>query len=133
MQISIVGNLADGVFMIKEKRRRTRVPIQIDVDVLLKGVITRLKSVNISLVGILCTSDPLFRLDEPCKVIISLGGDLQISIDAKIVRLGKKDTAIKFTSLDDESFIHLKKLVQYNIGQCGARRCRTAASCLQLI
>ena len=102
--------------MIKERRRRTRVPIQIDVDVLLKGVIIKLKSFNISLVGILCTSDPLFRLDEPCTVIISLGGDLQISIDAKIVRLGEKETAIKFTSLDDESFIHLKKLVQYNIG-----------------
>ena len=87
--------------MIKERRRRTRVPIQIDVDVLLKGVIIKLKSFNISLVGILCTSDPLFRLDEPCTVIISLGGDFQISIDAKIVRLREKETAIKFTSLDD--------------------------------
>jgi hypothetical protein len=55
-------------------------------------------------------------LDESCTVIISLGGDLQISIAAKIVRVGKKETAIKFISLDDESFIHLKKLVQYNMG-----------------
>jgi hypothetical protein len=116
MLMSVMESLTEGVFMIKERRRRTRVPIQIDVDVLLKGVIIKLKSSNISLVGILCTSDPLFRLDEPCTVIICLGGDLQISIDAKIVRVGKKETAIKFISMDDESFIHLKKLVQYNMG-----------------
>ena len=114
--MSVIEDFTEGVFMVKERRRRTRVPIQIDVDVLLKGVIIKLQSSNISLVGILCTSDPLFRLDESCTVIISLGGDLQISIDARIVRVGKKEAAIKFISLDDESFIHLKKLVQYNMG-----------------
>jgi len=102
--------------MAEDRRRRTRVPIQIDVDVLLKGAITKLKSFNISLVGILCTSHPLFRRDEPCTVIIALSGDLQISIDARIVRVEEKETAIKFISMDDESFVHLKKLIQYNMG-----------------
>jgi len=102
--------------MAEDRRRRTRVPIQIDVEVLLKGVITKLKSLNISLVGILCTSNPLFRMDEPCTVIIALGGDFQISINARIVRVEEKETAIKFISMDDESFVHLKKLIQYNMG-----------------
>jgi hypothetical protein len=114
--MSVLDSLAEGVFMIKERRRRTRVPIQIDVGVLLKGVIIKLKSSNISLVGILCTSNPLFRLNEPCTVIIFLGGDLQISIDARIARVGEKETAIKFISMDDESFVHLRKLIQYNMG-----------------
>jgi len=102
--------------MVEERRRRTRVPIQIDADILLKGKVIKLKSVNISLVGILCTSNPLFQIDEPCKVIITLSEDLRISIDAKIVRVGEKEAAIKFISMDDESFVHLKKLIQYNLG-----------------
>jgi hypothetical protein len=108
--------VTEGVSMVKEMRRRTRVPIQIDVDVLLKGKVIKLKSFNISLVGILCTSNPLFLMDEPCTVIIALGGDLQISIEARIARVGEKETAIKFISMDDESFVHLKKLIQYNTG-----------------
>jgi c-di-GMP-binding flagellar brake protein YcgR len=102
--------------MIPERRRRTRVPIQIDVEVLVKGEGVKLKSFNISLVGILCTSNLLFQTDESCEVIITLSGDLQIFIDARIVRVGEKETAIKFISMDDESFVHLKKLIQYNLG-----------------
>ena len=102
--------------MVEERRRRTRVPVQIDVDVLLKGEVIKLKSVNISLSGILCTSNPLFQMDEPCKVIITLSEDSRISIDAKIVRVGEEEAAIKFISLDDQSFFHLKKLIQYNMG-----------------
>jgi hypothetical protein len=108
--------VTEGVSMVKERRRRTRVPIQIDVDVLLKGKVIKLKSFNISLVGVLCISNPLFLMDEPCTVIIALGGDLQISIEARIVRVGEKETAIKFISMDHESFVHLKKLIQYNTG-----------------
>jgi hypothetical protein len=108
--------VTEGGSMVEERRRRTRVPIQIDVDVLLKGKVIKLKSFNISLVGILCISNPLFLMDEPCTVIIALGGDLQISIEARIVRVGEKETAIKFISMDDESFVHLKKLIQYNTG-----------------
>ena len=114
--MSVIESVTEGVSMVEERRRRTRVPIRIDIDVLLKGEVINLKSVNISLLGILCTSNSVFRMDEPCKVIITLSGDLRISIDAKIVRVGKKETAIKFISLDDESFFHLKKLIQYNIG-----------------
>jgi len=114
--MSVIESLTAGVFMIQERRRRTRVPVQIDVDVLLKGEVIELKSFNISLVGILCTSNPVFQMDEPCKVIITLSEDSQISIDAKIVRVGEKEVAIKFISMDDESFVHLKKLIQYNLG-----------------
>ncbi|MGZ3577924.1 MAG: PilZ domain-containing protein [Syntrophales bacterium] len=102
--------------MAKERRRRTRVPVQIDVDILLKGGVIKLKAINISLLGLLCSSNPLLRMDGPCTVIIALGGDIQISIDARIVRVGGKETAIKFISMDDESFVHLKKLIQYNLG-----------------
>ena len=109
-------SIVAGVSMAGERRRRTRVPVQIDVDILLKGEVIKLKAINISLLGFLCSSNPLFRMDEPCTVIIALGRDIQISIDARIVRVGEKETAIKFIFMDDESFGHLKKLVQYNLG-----------------
>ncbi|MGZ3592873.1 MAG: PilZ domain-containing protein, partial [Syntrophales bacterium] len=88
----------------------------IDVDILLMGEVIKLKAINISLLGLLCSSNPLLRMDEPCTVIFALGGDIQISINAMIVRVGEKETAIKFISMDDESFVHLKKLIQYNLG-----------------
>ncbi|MGO9136383.1 MAG: PilZ domain-containing protein [Syntrophales bacterium] len=102
--------------MVKERRRRTRVPVQIDVDILLKGEVIKLSTINISLLGFLCSSHPFFRKDDPCTVIIVLGRDAHISIDARIARVEEKETAIKFISMDDESFVHLKKLVQYNLG-----------------
>jgi hypothetical protein len=114
--MSVVESLTAGVLMIQERRRRTRVSVEIDVNVLVKGKVIKLKSVNISLSGILCTSEPLFQIDDPCKVIITLSEDSRISVDARIVRVGVEEAAIKFISLDDESFVHLKKLIQYNLG-----------------
>jgi hypothetical protein len=112
----VMESIIEGVSMAKERRRRTRVPVQIDVEILLKNEVIKLKAINISLMGFLCSSHPLFRMDEPCTVIIVLGSDIKISLDARIVRVGVEEAAIKFISLDDESFVHLKKLIQYNLG-----------------
>jgi hypothetical protein len=102
--------------MKQERRKRTRVPLHIDVSVLLQGEVVQLQTLNISLTGILCTSNGRFQKDVPCNVIIRLNKDLQISIDSKVLRVGKDETAISFTSMDEESFSHLKKLMQYNMG-----------------
>ena len=102
--------------MDREKRKRTRVPINIDVSILLKGEEIKLQTFNISLTGVLCSSHPLFKGDDRCKIIITLNKDTQISVDSKILRVEQQGTAISFISMDDESFFHLKKLVQYNIG-----------------
>jgi PilZ domain len=101
----------------QERRRRLRVPIHIDVSVLLQGeVIQQLQTLNVSLTGILCTSNPRFQKDDLCTVIITLNKEFQISIDSKILRVEQKETAISFISMDDESFVHLKRMLQYNIG-----------------
>jgi hypothetical protein len=102
--------------MDQERRKRTRVPIRIDVGILLKGEVIQLKALNISLTGVLCISDPLFRKDDLCKVIITLNKNFQIAIDSKILRVGQKETAISFISMDEESFSHLRKLMHFNIG-----------------
>jgi hypothetical protein len=100
--------------MDQEKRKRTRVPAHFDVTVSLRGEMIGVRIVNISLTGILCGSSPLFRKDDACKVILSLSDELKITIDAKILRVGEQETAISFTAMDEESFAHLKRLVQYN-------------------
>jgi hypothetical protein len=102
--------------MNKEKRVRTRVPVHFAVSILLGERVIHVEMINVSLNGILCTSHPLFKKNVGCKVVISLSDDLQIVIDSKISRVDKKESAISFISMDDESFIHLKKLVQYNVG-----------------
>lgn len=102
--------------MNQTKRMRTRVPVHFDVSILLGEEVIRTEIINISLNGILCTSNPLFQNNALCKVIVSLSDDLQIVVDSKISRVGERESAISFISMDDESFIHLRKLVQYNVG-----------------
>jgi hypothetical protein len=102
--------------MNQEKRMRTRAPVHFDVSILLGEEVIRTEMINISLNGILCTSNPLFQNNALCKVIVSLSDDFQIVIASKISRVGEMESAINFISMDDESFIHLRKLVQYNVG-----------------
>lgn len=59
---------------------------------------------------------PLFSKNALCKVIISLSDDIRTTVDAKISRVDEKESAIRFLSMDDEIFMHLKKLVQCNVG-----------------
>ncbi|MHB8910752.1 MAG: PilZ domain-containing protein [Syntrophales bacterium] len=100
--------------MDREKRKRSRVPVQLDIGIALGEKLIKVQIINISLTGILCTSNRLFRKDAPCKVVISLRDDLRIAVDAKILRAGERETAISFISMDEESFAHLKRIVQYN-------------------
>ena len=102
--------------MDQEKRKRTRVPLLFDVAVSLGSEIIEAKLVNISLTGVLCHTNPRFLKDAPCRVVISLSEDLRITIDSKILRVGRQETAISFTAMDEESFAHLKRLVELNAG-----------------
>jgi predicted RNA binding protein YcfA (HicA-like mRNA interferase family) len=104
------------VIMNQDKRKRTRVAVHFDVTVALGGEIIQARIINISLTGILCDSSPFFQKDAACQVVIALSEDLKISIASNILRVGKQETAISFTAMDEESFAHLKKLVEYNAG-----------------
>ena len=102
--------------MNQEKRKRTRVAVHFTVTVLLGGEIIQARIINISLTGILCESRPRFRKDAACEVVIALSDELKIAIASRILRVGREETAISFTAMDEESFAHLKKLVEYNRG-----------------
>jgi len=93
--------------MLQERRKRQRVSVHFDVDILFDKEIIQVQILNISLTGILCTSHPLFRKNAPCKVRISLSDNQQITINSQILRIGEQGTAISFVEMDEESFVHL--------------------------
>ena len=102
--------------MVQEKRKRTRVPVHFEVSVKLGRKLIEVQIINISLTGILCTSNRLFEQNAACQVIISLREDLKIKIDSKILRVGEQETAISFVAMDEVSFAHLRRVVEYNAG-----------------
>ena len=102
--------------MKDERRKRTRVPIEFDVVVSLRRRRIKVVTLNISLAGILCVADAFFKADDLCKVTISLGAEDKIVLAGKVIRTDEQTTAINFVSMTEESFFHLKKLVQYNYG-----------------
>ena len=53
--------------MNQNKRMRTRVPVHFDVSILLGEEVIRTEIINISLNGILCTSNPLFQNNALCR------------------------------------------------------------------
>jgi hypothetical protein len=100
--------------MAKDRRKRTRVPVGFDVNIVIKRKKIKVKTLNISLTGISCTGDPQFRANELCQVIMNLNPETKLIIAGKILRLDEKETIIAFLSMDEDTFYHLKRLMQYN-------------------
>jgi hypothetical protein len=93
--------------IVQERRKRQRVSIHFDVDVLIGNETISVQTLNISLTGVFCTSHPLMQKDAACKVRISLSDTQQITIQGKILRTGEQGTAISFIEMDEESFVQL--------------------------
>jgi hypothetical protein len=102
--------------MAKERRKRTRVPVGFDINIIFQREKIKVKTLNISLTGISCTSDPRFRANEHCEVSLTLDSSINLIITGKILRVDKKDTIISFQSMDEDTFFHLKRIMQYNAG-----------------
>ncbi|HPK53268.1 MAG TPA: PilZ domain-containing protein [Smithellaceae bacterium] len=100
--------------MIKDRRKRTRVPVVFDVSILSQGKKIKVKTSNISLTGISCTGHPQFRAKEPCEIIMALNEDTCLHISGKILRVDEKETTIVFLFMSEDTFFHLKRLLQYN-------------------
>jgi hypothetical protein len=100
--------------MTQERRKRSRVPVHFEVHVLVAKTEIKVQTVNISLTGLLCLTDPLFQNNAACKIGIKLSDEIQIYLEGKFLRVGKDETAISFTSMDEESFHHLKRIVAFN-------------------
>jgi len=90
------------------------VPIQIDAEVDVEGRQAQVRTLNLSLKGMLCKSDDIFRNDCPCRIALKLGPGIEINLEARIIRTDPDKTAIDFVGMDEDSFFHLRRIVEYN-------------------
>lgn len=97
-----------------EKRRRGRVPVRLEVQVRVEGQEISVESRNLSLKGLACSPHPLLKQFACCQLVISLTDDIQVSIKGRVVRVGESEVGIDFLGMDPESFVHLKKIVEYH-------------------
>ena len=103
--------------MGRERRKRTRVKFRFEVVVTTDNQDVRVQSRNLSLKGMLCSSDRIFQENQPCRVTLNLTPNneeesIRAVVHGRIVRTGPEETAIDFSVMDAESFLHLKNIVE---------------------
>ena len=100
--------------MEKERRARTRVPVHFEAFIMIHADKIPVKTWDLSLRGVQCSADPRFTDGAACRVLFVLSSEIKIQIEGKIVRTNPREAGIYFVSMEEDSFFHLKKLVQYN-------------------
>ncbi len=100
--------------MDQNNRRRTRVNAGFTVVLHKEGIDAEAESHNLSLKGILCDPVEGFAIGDECEVSISLSEDAIIRVNAKVVRADEGGLAVDFHSMDEISFTHLRRLIQFN-------------------
>ena len=101
--------------MAAERRKHTRVPLQLSVTVIVGNKAVPVQTWDISLRGMGCTPDGSFKAEAPCSVQWVLGSGIEFLIEGSIVRCSETEAAVLFASMDEEAFSHRKRLVQYNM------------------
>lgn len=100
--------------MDQNKRRRTRVNAGFRVVLHKEDFDAFVESQNLSLKGILCGPARGFFVGDECEVSIPLSDDAIIRVSAKVVRSDESGLAADFHHMDEASFTHLRRLVQFN-------------------
>lgn len=100
--------------MIKERRKRTRVPVSFDMNIVIKGKKIKVQTNNISMTGVNFVSEHPFTAGEKCTIDLRLNKEVHLSIEARILRSKDKETIASFLVMDEETFYHLKRLLQFN-------------------
>jgi hypothetical protein len=104
--------------MARERRKRTRVKFRFEATVAVDNQSVRVQSRNLSLKGMLCSTDKIFQEGQVCRVILNLTQEeaepVRAVILGRIIRSVPSETAIDFNLMDAESFFHLKKIVEYH-------------------
>jgi hypothetical protein len=100
--------------MDAERRTRTRVELRLSVTVIIEKEEVPVQTWDVSLRGMSCTPDRRFKAESPCSVHCRLGSGVEFFIDGSIVRCSATEAAVFFSSMDEEAFYYLKRLIQYN-------------------
>jgi len=105
--------------MTRERRRRTRVKFRFEAAVVIDNQEVRVQTRNLSLKGMLCSTDKIFQERQTCRVTLNLSREndaetVRAVILGRIIRTTPEETAIDFNLMDADSFFHLKRIVEYH-------------------
>jgi hypothetical protein len=100
--------------MVQERRKRTRVPVSFDLNIVLEGETIPVQTSNISLAGLRFNSDRKFDPGSECVARLRLDKEVELNIKARILRSTARETTASFLEMDESSFYHLKRILLYN-------------------
>ena len=96
-------------------RKRTRIHGQYNGYLIINKETVSMTTDNVSLSGLHCQVEGRreFALGLPCKVELPLAKDIKATIKGEVARSDPDGTAINFTSIDPDSYVHLRNIVYF--------------------
>jgi len=106
--------------MTEEKRRFTRIPFRVKVEIKANDVVYTTEEINnISIGGCLLPIAAPLAPGTSCRIKIKLGGtseEISIRVKGEIVRSSETNIVVKFVRIDPDSLFHLQNIIRYNAG-----------------
>ncbi|HMM38512.1 MAG TPA: PilZ domain-containing protein [Desulfovibrio sp.] len=106
--------------MDENRRRRTRVRTGHEAVLTVGGEDRPVRTLDLSLKGAQTTPLPDVESGLECRFRIDLAQDVVIEAEARVARSDAAGVALEFTSVTEESFPHLLRLVQLHYGDADA-------------
>lgn len=94
------------------KRKRSRVFVNVEAVLHWSGGSVPLKATNISLKGMLCEHVVGLEDGTCCKVRMAPSQAWAFDVEAVIIRNSNDGLALDFTGMDENAFSHLRQLVR---------------------
>jgi hypothetical protein len=103
--------------MYEEQREFTRVPVDLEAQIISADLMIEGKTRVISLKGMYTYSSHRLPVNAECQITLFLAGrgnEPQIRAVGRIVHIDDSGMGIEFTGVEGESFHHLRNLVLYH-------------------
>lgn len=101
-----------------ERRQFSRIPFDAAVRVTGASGVWDSHLIDLSLNGALITRPGDWRAErgERCTLFMSLGGDIDIRMEATVVHADAQRVGVQCTHIDLDSITHLRRLLELNLG-----------------
>lgn len=108
---------ADEDRQTEDRRQFSRIEFDADVHLTQEGKSFAAQLEDISLNGVLLSTpeDYHLRTDLPCTLNINLADDVAINMQVVLVHSSSRVLGLHCTSIDMESIIHLRRLIEMNL------------------
>lgn len=98
-------------------RKFTRVPYTVTATITCGGRSFSGEVANMSLHGMLVRAPEMLNVDDAVEIVISMAGDdpeFRLTLSGIVVRSEEQSLGIKFEKMDVDSFMHLRRIVEFN-------------------